>query len=147
MSLLAPTRVGLVGAGYIASTHLEALSALGGVTVSAIIDPNLAAAERMVGRVRGAVFGGWGAILGGCGGFLGGCLEKVASCGVFEGFFGSYAGVCVAYVRSCVVFDPLLDDRSAHLAHRMARMRDRMLLMEGEMLRLAEGGLLLDYRI
>ncbi len=54
MNRPAATRVGLVGAGYIASTHLEALSALGGVTVGAVIDPNLKAAQRMAGRVKGA---------------------------------------------------------------------------------------------
>jgi predicted dehydrogenase/nucleoside-diphosphate-sugar epimerase len=40
-------RVGLIGAGAIAATHLAALRALPTVSVSAVIDPNIAAAERL----------------------------------------------------------------------------------------------------
>ncbi len=38
-------RVGLVGAGYIASWHAEALAATGGVELAAVVDPNNAAAR------------------------------------------------------------------------------------------------------
>jgi predicted dehydrogenase/nucleoside-diphosphate-sugar epimerase len=41
------TRVGLVGAGFISSIHADALAATPGVTLSAVIDPNLKAAERL----------------------------------------------------------------------------------------------------
>lgn len=43
-------RVCLIGAGFISHLHAEALQALPGVTVSVIVDPNLAAAERLAGR-------------------------------------------------------------------------------------------------
>ena len=58
MRKLAGVRVGLVGAGFIAATHVEALAALPGVAVAAIIDPNIKAAERLAGKAPGAkVFG------------------------------------------------------------------------------------------
>jgi nucleoside-diphosphate-sugar epimerase/predicted dehydrogenase len=41
------TRVGLVGAGFIARVHAEALASLRGRRVAAVIDPDLAAAERL----------------------------------------------------------------------------------------------------
>jgi predicted dehydrogenase/nucleoside-diphosphate-sugar epimerase len=51
---MAQARVGLVGAGYIASTHLEAIAACSGVVVGAVIDPNLKAAERLARQAPGA---------------------------------------------------------------------------------------------
>ena len=47
-------RVGLIGAGFIAATHLEVLQAADGLSVGAVIDPNLAAAERLAARAPGA---------------------------------------------------------------------------------------------
>lgn len=46
-------RVGLIGAGFISSVHADALAATPGVTLAAVIDPNLKAAERLA-AVRGA---------------------------------------------------------------------------------------------
>lgn len=43
-------RVCLIGAGFISHLHAEALKALPGVTVGMIVDPNLAAAERLASR-------------------------------------------------------------------------------------------------
>jgi hypothetical protein len=45
-------RVALIGAGRIAHTHLDALKNTPGVVVSAIIDPNLTAAEAMGAMAR-----------------------------------------------------------------------------------------------
>lgn len=45
-----PYRVGLVGAGFIADVHAETLSALPGVTISAVVDPNQTAAAALAGR-------------------------------------------------------------------------------------------------
>lgn len=47
-------RVGLVGAGYIARVHADALRTLKGVTISAVIDPNVDAAGRLAGAIGGA---------------------------------------------------------------------------------------------
>jgi predicted dehydrogenase/uncharacterized protein YbjT (DUF2867 family) len=47
-------RIGLVGAGYIAQSHVEALATTPGVALAAIIDPNLVAAERLAKGVPGA---------------------------------------------------------------------------------------------
>jgi len=62
------TRIGLIGAGYIAAVHGGVIRALPGATVSAVIDPNMAAAERLAGRLsdkgrRPAVFADAGAAL------------------------------------------------------------------------------------
>jgi predicted dehydrogenase/nucleoside-diphosphate-sugar epimerase len=46
-------RVGLIGAGFISSVHADALAATPGVTLAAVIDPNIKAAERLA-RARGA---------------------------------------------------------------------------------------------
>jgi predicted dehydrogenase/nucleoside-diphosphate-sugar epimerase len=46
-------RVGLIGAGFISSVHADALAATPGVTLAAVIDPNLKAAERLA-AARGA---------------------------------------------------------------------------------------------
>lgn len=48
------TRIGLVGAGFIAATHVDAIRSLPGLKVSAVIDPNLPAAERLAGQAGGA---------------------------------------------------------------------------------------------
>lgn len=47
-------RVGLVGAGYIAATHLEAVQSIKSLRLGAVIDPNLAAAQRLA-RLAGDV--------------------------------------------------------------------------------------------
>lgn len=46
-------RIGLVGAGHIASVHAEALRTVPGVRVSAVIDPSAAAAERLAAAAGG----------------------------------------------------------------------------------------------
>ncbi len=43
------SRIGLVGAGYISRVHLDAIRASGRHTVTAVVDPNLAAARRLAG--------------------------------------------------------------------------------------------------
>ncbi len=48
-------RVALIGAGRIAHTHLDALKNTSGVSVSAIVDPNLKAAEAMARSAGGDV--------------------------------------------------------------------------------------------
>ena len=50
------TRIGLIGAGYIASWHAEALKATPGVTLSAICDRNRGAAEALAAGYRAQVF-------------------------------------------------------------------------------------------
>lgn len=49
-------RVGLVGAGYIATWHLEALRATPGATVTAVCDPSLSAAKLIAQRCGGQAF-------------------------------------------------------------------------------------------
>jgi predicted dehydrogenase/nucleoside-diphosphate-sugar epimerase len=51
---MAQARVGLVGAGFIAATHLEAIRLTGNLSVAAVIDPNLKAAERLAHKAPGA---------------------------------------------------------------------------------------------
>jgi predicted dehydrogenase/nucleoside-diphosphate-sugar epimerase len=46
-------RVGLIGAGFISSVHADAIAAIPGLSVSAVIDPNFKAAERLA-KARGA---------------------------------------------------------------------------------------------
>jgi predicted dehydrogenase/nucleoside-diphosphate-sugar epimerase len=46
-------RIGLIGAGFISSVHADAIAATPGVTLAAVIDPNLKAAERLA-SARGA---------------------------------------------------------------------------------------------
>ena len=48
-------RVSLIGAGYIAAWHLDALRATPGTRVAAVVDPDLRAAERLAARARGAL--------------------------------------------------------------------------------------------
>jgi predicted dehydrogenase len=50
------TRIGLIGAGYIASWHAEALKATPGVTLSAICDRSRGAAEALAAGYRAQVF-------------------------------------------------------------------------------------------
>ncbi|MEJ0015013.1 MAG: NAD-dependent epimerase/dehydratase family protein [Acetobacteraceae bacterium] len=47
-------RVALIGAGFIARVHADALRSLPGVGVTAVIDPNLEAARRLAGTVGAA---------------------------------------------------------------------------------------------
>ena len=52
------SRIGLIGAGFIASVHAQAIAAVKGQQVSAVVDPNLAAAARLARAAGGAaVFG------------------------------------------------------------------------------------------
>lgn len=51
---MAQARIGLVGAGFIAATHLDAVQLTDGLTVSAVIDPNLNAAGRLAQKARHA---------------------------------------------------------------------------------------------
>lgn len=51
-----PIRVGLIGAGYIADWHADALKATPGVEVTAICDPNESAAKALAERVGARVF-------------------------------------------------------------------------------------------
>jgi len=52
---MAARRIGLIGAGVIAQTHAAALREVPGTAVCAIIDSNLAAAERLARQCGGAV--------------------------------------------------------------------------------------------
>lgn len=45
--IMVGNRVGLVGAGFIAATHLEAIQSIKSLRLGAVIDPNLATAERL----------------------------------------------------------------------------------------------------
>ena len=49
-------RIALVGAGYIARIHADALRALPGHTLACVIDPNASAAERLAQNAGAAVF-------------------------------------------------------------------------------------------
>lgn len=51
---LTPVRVGFVSAEYITATRMEALPALPGISIGAVIDPNLGAAKRLVRKVTRA---------------------------------------------------------------------------------------------
>ncbi len=48
------TRIGIVGAGYIAGRHVDALSSLDGVQVVAVTDPQRERAEKLAARAEGA---------------------------------------------------------------------------------------------
>jgi predicted dehydrogenase/nucleoside-diphosphate-sugar epimerase len=54
MEFLRVRRICLVGAGFIAAVHAEALTSIPGVTVAAIVDPNEEAARRLAGGMGGA---------------------------------------------------------------------------------------------
>ena len=47
-------RVALIGAGFIARVHAEALQTISGVRVAAVVDPNRGAAESLAGTYGGA---------------------------------------------------------------------------------------------
>lgn len=51
-----PSRIGLVGAGFIASVHLEALRGMDRLRIGAVIDPNKRLAERLAERARVPAF-------------------------------------------------------------------------------------------
>lgn len=51
------SRIGLVGAGFISRVHAEALKAIEGQTLACVIDPNLAAAQRLASDFGAASFG------------------------------------------------------------------------------------------
>ena len=52
-----PIRVGLIGAGYIATWHAEALRDTAGVTVAAVADTSRAAAEGLAAAFGAQAFG------------------------------------------------------------------------------------------
>ncbi|MDP9428455.1 MAG: Gfo/Idh/MocA family oxidoreductase [Actinomycetota bacterium] len=53
------TRIGLVGAGFIAGRHLDALTAIEGVTVAGIADPRADRAEVLAARAGAAAYAHW----------------------------------------------------------------------------------------
>ncbi len=50
------TRIALIGAGNISEVHAAALRTLPGLTIGAVVDPNIAAAERLASRAGGRAF-------------------------------------------------------------------------------------------
>lgn len=56
-------RIGLIGAGYIATWHADALRATPGVTVTAVADPNESAAQGLAGGVGARAFSSVGDML------------------------------------------------------------------------------------
>jgi myo-inositol 2-dehydrogenase / D-chiro-inositol 1-dehydrogenase len=59
------TRIGLVGAGFVAGRHAESLTALDGVTVVGVADPRPERADRLAARVGGRPFANWRQLLDG----------------------------------------------------------------------------------
>lgn len=57
------TRVGLVGAGFIAGRHVDALTAIDGVTVAGIADPRGDRAEVLAARAGAAAYAHWADLL------------------------------------------------------------------------------------
>jgi myo-inositol 2-dehydrogenase / D-chiro-inositol 1-dehydrogenase len=53
------TRIGLVGAGFIAGRHLDALSAIEGVAVAGVADPRADRAEVLAARAGAAAYAHW----------------------------------------------------------------------------------------
>ena len=53
------TRIGLVGAGFIAGRHVDALTAIEGVTVAGIADPRTERAEVLAARAGAAAYAHW----------------------------------------------------------------------------------------
>ncbi|WP_121633159.1 NAD-dependent epimerase/dehydratase family protein [Tropicibacter alexandrii] len=56
-------RIGLIGAGYIATWHADALRATSGVTVTAVADPNESAAQGLAGGLGARAFSSVGDML------------------------------------------------------------------------------------
>src|SRR3712207_4079921 len=57
------TRIGLVGAGFIAGKHLDALTSIEDVTVAGIADPRADRAEVLAGRAGAAAYAHWSDLL------------------------------------------------------------------------------------
>jgi myo-inositol 2-dehydrogenase / D-chiro-inositol 1-dehydrogenase len=57
------TRIGLVGAGFIAGRHLDALTSIEGVTVAGIADPRADRAEVLAARAGAAAYAHWADLL------------------------------------------------------------------------------------
>ena len=53
------TRIGLVGAGFIAGRHLDALTAIEGVRVAGVADPRADRAEVLAARAGAAAYAHW----------------------------------------------------------------------------------------
>ncbi|MGY1812675.1 Gfo/Idh/MocA family protein [Blastococcus sp. SYSU D00820] len=58
------TRIGVVGAGFIAGRHVDSLSGIDGVTVTGVADPQRERAERLAGRAGATAYDGWEQLLG-----------------------------------------------------------------------------------
>ncbi len=59
------TRIGLVGAGFIAGRHVESLTALDGVAVAGIADPQADRAQRLAERAGARAYATWEDLLDG----------------------------------------------------------------------------------
>ncbi len=59
------TRIGVVGAGFIAGRHVESLTALDGVAVAGIADPQADRAQRLAERAGARAYGSWEDLLDG----------------------------------------------------------------------------------
>ncbi len=59
------TRIGLVGAGFIAGRHVESLTALDGVTVAGVADPQADRAQRLAERAGARAYATWEDLLDG----------------------------------------------------------------------------------
>ena len=59
------TRIGLVGAGFIAGRHVESLTALDGVAVAGIADPQADRAQRLAERAGARAYATWQDLLDG----------------------------------------------------------------------------------
>ncbi len=57
------TRIGLVGAGFIAGRHLDALTTIEGVTVAGVADPCVDRAEVLAARAGAAAYAHWADLL------------------------------------------------------------------------------------
>ena len=57
------TRIGLVGAGFIAGRHLDALTSIEGVTVAGVADPRVDRAEVLAARAGAAAYAHWADLL------------------------------------------------------------------------------------
>lgn len=57
------TRIGLVGAGFIAGRHLDALAGIEGVTVAGVADPRADRAEVLAARAGAAAYAHWADLL------------------------------------------------------------------------------------
>src|SRR4051794_41773818 len=56
-------RIGLVGAGFIASRHVESLAGIPGVAVAGVADPRPDRAEQLAGRAGARAYPAWDRLL------------------------------------------------------------------------------------